>query len=73
LVQSGANDIPQILPDGAYPFMLVVYSVWQLIFPLRSRLPMWEAIYKVVTAPMHSPSFFHGYMGDIGTSMVKGE
>lgn len=32
---------------------------------------MWEAIYKVLTAPMHSPSFFHGYIGDIFTSMVK--
>ena len=32
---------------------------------------MWHAIWKVVTAPLHSPSFFHGYIGDIFTSMVK--
>jgi hypothetical protein len=32
---------------------------------------MWEAIWNVVTAPAHSPSFFHGYIGDIFTSMVK--
>ena len=32
---------------------------------------MWEAIWKVVTAPLNSPSFFHGYIGDIFTSMVK--
>lgn len=32
---------------------------------------MWGAIWKVVTAPLNSPSFFHGYIGDIFTSMVK--
>ena len=32
---------------------------------------MWKAISKVVTAPLHAPSFFHGYVGDIFTSMVK--
>lgn len=51
--------------------MLVMYTIFQLIFPLRSRLPMWEAIWKVATAPLHPPSFFHGYVGDIFTSMVK--
>lgn len=32
---------------------------------------MWNSIYKVVTAPFHSPIFFHTYIGDIFTSMVK--
>ena len=32
---------------------------------------MWSAIWKVITAPTHSPTFFHGYVGDIFTSMVK--
>ena len=32
---------------------------------------MWEAIWQVITAPLHSPSFFHGYVGDVFTSMVK--
>jgi hypothetical protein len=32
---------------------------------------MWHAVWKTVTAPLHSPSFFHGYVGDIFTSMVK--
>jgi hypothetical protein len=32
---------------------------------------MWQAIWEVVTAGMNSPSFFHGYVGDIFTSMVK--
>lgn len=45
--------------------------MYQLVFPLKSRLPMWEAIGMVVTAPFHSPTFFHGYVGDIFTSMVK--
>ena len=32
---------------------------------------MWRAIGKVVSAPLHSPNFFHGYVGDIFTSFVK--
>jgi EXS family len=50
---------------------MVLFTVMKLIFPLRTRMPMWAAIAKVVTAPLHSPSFFHGYVGDIFTSMVK--
>jgi hypothetical protein len=50
---------------------LVLYTVAQLLFPLKTRVPMWEAIWKVVTSPLSSPSFFHGYIGDIFTSMVK--
>ena len=51
--------------------MMVLYTVWNLVFPLRTRIPMWKAIGKVVTAPLDSPNFFHGYIGDIFTSMVK--
>jgi hypothetical protein len=32
---------------------------------------MWRVIWKVITAPLHSPNFFHGYVGDIFTSFVK--
>ena len=70
-IQSGADDIPQWIPTGWYPFILVLYTVTQLLFPLRTRVPMWEAIWQVITAPLHSPSFFHGYVGDVFTSMVK--
>jgi len=69
--KSGAHDIPEILPAGAYPFMLVVITILRLIFPLRTRMPMWNAIWQVVSAPLQSPNFFHGYVGDIFTSLVK--
>jgi hypothetical protein len=32
---------------------------------------MWVGIWQLVTAPTTSPSFFHCYLGDIFTSMVK--
>jgi xenotropic and polytropic retrovirus receptor 1 len=60
-----------VLPDGGYPFILVLYTTYNLIFPFRTRVPMWRAIWKVVTAPLHPPTFFHGYVGDIFTSFVK--
>ena len=69
--KAGAHDIPWDLPAGVFPVLLVLYTVFQLIFPLRTRIPMWGNIWKVVTAPVHSPNFFHGYIGDIFTSMVK--
>ena len=69
--KAGAHDIPGSLPPGLFPFLLVVYTVYQLIFPLKIRGPMWKAIWLVVTTPMTSPVFFHSYIGDIFTSMVK--
>jgi EXS family len=69
--QAGAHDIPEVVPSGVFPLVLVVYTVKQLMFPLRTRGPMWKTIWEVVTAPSTSPSFFHGYVGDIFTSMVK--
>lgn len=45
--------------------------MFNLVFPLKTRIPMWSAILKVVTAPFNSPSFFHGYIADVFTSMVK--
>ena len=51
--------------------VLVAYSVLQLIFPLRTRVPMWKSMWAVVSSPSTSPSFFHGYIGDIFTSVVK--
>lgn len=69
--KAGANDLPINFPAGILPFLLVVYMFLQLIFPLRSRRPMWRAIWHVVSTPLSSPTFFHGYLGDIFTSMVK--
>jgi EXS family len=69
--KAGTHDIPGKFPEGVYPFFLVVYACLQLVIPVRTRLPMWGQIWRVVTAPAHSPSFFQGYIGDIFTSMVK--
>jgi len=69
--QSGAHDIPNIVPSGTFPFVLVIYTVMQCIFPLRTRVPMWKSIWAVITSPSTAPSFYHGYVGDIFTSMVK--
>lgn len=32
---------------------------------------MWQTINKVISSPLHSPTLFHTYVGDIFTSMVK--
>jgi hypothetical protein len=59
------------MPAGCYPFILVLFTIWNLIFPLRTRAPLWLAIWRVVTAPITSPKFFHTYVADVFTSMVK--
>mmetsp|Transcript_6754 Transcript_6754/g.18852 ORF Transcript_6754/g.18852 Transcript_6754/m.18852 type:complete len:883 (-) Transcript_6754:92-2740(-) len=69
--KSGAHEMPDLIPPGCYPLILVVYTVKCLIFPLRTRGPLWVAIWEVITAPLTSPKFFHTYVADVFTSMVK--
>lgn len=69
--KAGAHDVPGDFPAGIFPLLLVIYTTYRLIFPLRVRGPMWVSIWEVITSPMTSPTFFHGYVGDIFTSMVK--
>ncbi len=69
--KAGAHDIPDIIPPGCYPIILVLFGLKRLIFPLKTRIPMWVAIFKVVTAPLTKPTFFHTYCADVFTSMVK--
>jgi len=69
--KGGAHDIPQIIPPGGYPLILVFATTWKLIYPLKLRMPMWISIFKVVTAPYSAPTFFQTYVGDIFTSLVK--
>ena len=59
--KSGAHEMPDLIPPGCYPLILVVYTVKCLIFPLRTRGPLWVAIWEVITAPLTSPKFFHTY------------
>lgn len=69
--KAGADDIPEWIPAGYYPAILVVYTVYCLVFPLKTRMPMWKLIFEVVTAPLTSPTFFTIYIADVFTSMVK--
>lgn len=39
---SGAGDIPDIIPPGCYPFILVLYTIKCIVFPLKTRVPMWK-------------------------------
>lgn len=69
--KAGAHAIPWSLPAGIFPLLVVLYTVSRLIFPLRTRVPMWHIIWQVVSSPVTAPTFFHGYVGDIFTSLVK--
>ncbi|KAL7562323.1 hypothetical protein ACA910_016389 [Epithemia clementina (nom. ined.)] len=70
--KSGVHDLPgDKIPAGIFPFFLTMYTIVQLALPTRTRVPMWMAVWRLVTTPLHSPSFFDGYVGDIFTSMVK--
>ena len=54
-----------------YPLVLVLYTISRLIFPWKQRSGLWKAIGCVVSAPLSSPSFYHTYVADVFTSMVK--
>jgi len=69
--KGGAHDIPQVIPPGGYPLILVFTTIWKLIFPWKLRGPLWGSIFRVVSAPVSSPTFFQTYVGDIFTSLVK--
>ena len=38
---------------------------------MRTRSPMWKAIFEVITSPFVSPTFFTIYIADVFTSMIK--
>lgn len=69
--KSSTHTMPEWAGPGVYPAFLVLYTVSKFIFPLKQRRPMWDAIMKVWTAPLSSPTFFHTYVADVFTSMVK--
>lgn len=63
--------MPIFVAPGIYPFILVLYTFKCLIFPWRTRVHLWRAIFLVVSAPLSSPTFYHSYVGDVFTSMIK--
>ena len=60
-----------LIPPLWYPTFLILYTIKRLIFPLRTRLPLWTAIKHVAMAPFITPTFFVTCVGDVFTSMVK--
>jgi len=71
--KAGAHDIPEIfaVTPGIFPFILVLYTLKKLLFPWRMRAPLWRSIRDVVSTPLTSPIFFHSFVADWFTSMVK--
>jgi len=69
--KSGVDSIPHIIPSGCYPFILVLYAIKCLLTPFRTRKQLWRAIAAVLSAPLTTPTFFHTYLADIFTSLVK--
>lgn len=69
--KSGAHKMPELVRPGCYPFILFLYTIKCLIIPRRTRAPLWRTMGEVVVAPLVSPTFFHTYVADVFTSMVK--
>ena len=70
-MKGGSDDIPNIIPIGCYPFILVLFTLKCLLTPLRTRVSLWKGIGAVITAPLTTPTFFYTFVADVFTSMVK--
>lgn len=62
--------MPLWIPPRAYPTFLILYTIKCLIFPLRTRRPLWNAIKQVFMAPFLPPTFFLTFVGDVFTRCV---
>eukprot|EP00816_Leptocylindrus_hargravesii_P012287 CAMPEP_0196806948 /NCGR_PEP_ID=MMETSP1362-20130617/6884_1 /TAXON_ID=163516 /ORGANISM="Leptocylindrus danicus, Strain CCMP1856" /LENGTH=831 /DNA_ID=CAMNT_0042180649 /DNA_START=208 /DNA_END=2699 /DNA_ORIENTATION=+ len=69
--KAGAHDIPNIAPPGFYALLLLLYTLKRLIFPLEVKKHLWLAIKETLFAPVTPVTFYHSYVGDVFTSMVK--
>ena len=58
---------PDLIPPGAYPLFLILYTIKCLIFPWKLRKPLWISIRQVLLATFVSPTFFLTYVGDVFT------
>jgi len=59
--------LPNLIPPGAYPMFLILYTIKCMIFPWKLRKPLWISIRKVLLASFVSPTFFLTYVGDVFT------
>ena len=59
-------------PPGIFLVIAFTYTAWRFVFPWQERKGIWRAFYAVVM-PWSVPSitFFHTYVGDVMTSMIK--
>jgi len=58
---------PDLIPPGAYPMFLILYTIKCVIFPWKLRKPLWNSIRQVLLASFVSPTFFLTYVGDVFT------
>jgi len=58
---------PDLIPPGAYPMFLILYTIKCMIFPWKLRKPLWISIRQVLLASFVSPTFFLTYVGDVFT------
>jgi len=48
-----------------------MYTLNKLLFPWKTRKPLFLAIQNVVLSPLHSSTFFTQYVADVFTSLIK--
>ena len=69
--KSGLRAIPMLLPSGAYPVLLVLYTFHKLVTPWKTRKNLWKTIGNALLSPWYPATFFGTYVADVITSMIK--
>lgn len=69
--KADAGDMPLWIAPRVYPLILVGYALRCLFSPWKTRKHLWKTIREAIAAPLIQPTFFHVYVGDVFTSMVK--
>ncbi len=62
---------PDWIPAGFYPVILMVYTLYCLVFPWKQRKGIWWTVGRVVCAPLASVTLLDTVVADMLTSMVK--
>jgi hypothetical protein len=67
------GDFPAWIPANYYPLFLLAYMLFKVFSPrsgsnIVSALP---AVKDVIFSPFSKVTFYHGYVGDVLTSIVK--
>lgn len=61
-----------VVPPGSFLVVALAYTLWRFAFPWTERGSLWGAL-LAVAMPWSQPSvsFFHIYVGDVMTSLLK--